>query len=334
MDRATRKAGFVERTFDTGDVKLNYAEGPDAGPPLLLIPGQSMPWQSYQRVLPRLSRRFHVFAVDVRGHGRSGWTPGQYTFNNMGRDFVALLRDVVRAPAIVSGNSSGGVIAVWLAAYAPEFVRAIIPEDPPLFSCEWPRLRDDTWVYKLFQLCVETLARPEGKDLAGFFSRLELPVQGNAHLMKFPRPLAVFVGAVLRAYRQVRPTGPVDLPFLPLPVRLFVRGLSEYDPEFTKAFLDGSPGEGFSHEEALKQVRCPMLLLQAHSFRHPTHGLVGAMDEEDVRRVRSLVPHCEHVHLPAAHQIHVDRPDWFITEIVRVASALEESPPAASSRVG
>jgi pimeloyl-ACP methyl ester carboxylesterase len=323
MDRAIRKAGFAERTFDTGEVKLNYAEGPKSGPPLLLIPGQSMPWQSYQRVLPELSRRFHVFAVDVRGHGRSGWTPGRYTFQNMGRDFAALLRDVVRAPAIVSGNSSGGVIAVWLAAYAPELVRGIIPEDPPLFSCEWPRLRDDTWVYKFFEVCVEALARPEGKDLARFFSRLEIPTQGSTRLIKFPRPLAVLVGGLIRVYRLLRPTGPVDLPFLPLQVRLFVKGLSEYDPEFTRAFLDGSPGEGFSHEEALKRVKCPLLLLQAHSFRHPTLGLVGAMDDEDVRRVLSLVPQAEHVHLAAAHQIHVDQPERFIAEVVRFASALE-----------
>ena len=43
MERALRGAGFTERTFDTGEVKLNYAEGPASGPPLLLIPGQSMP---------------------------------------------------------------------------------------------------------------------------------------------------------------------------------------------------------------------------------------------------------------------------------------------------
>ena len=250
---------------------------------------------------------------------------GRYTFQNMGRDFAALLRDVVRAPAIVSGNSSGGVIAVWLAANAPEWVRGIIPEDPPLFSCEWPRIRDDTWVYKFFEVCVETLARPEGKDLARFFSRLEIPVQGEGEgrLMKFPRSLAVLVGALIRVYRLLRPTGPVELPFLPLQVRLFVKGLSEYDPEFTRAFLDGGPGEGFSHEEALKRVKCPLLLLQAHSFRHPTLGLVGAMDDADVRRVLSLVPHAEHVHLAAAHQIHVDQPERFIAEVVRFASALD-----------
>jgi pimeloyl-ACP methyl ester carboxylesterase len=59
-----------------------------------------MPWQSYQRVLPELSRRFHVFAVDVRGHGRSGWTPGRYTFQNMGRDFAALRGTLERAQGL------------------------------------------------------------------------------------------------------------------------------------------------------------------------------------------------------------------------------------------
>jgi pimeloyl-ACP methyl ester carboxylesterase len=330
MVRSVQKAGFVERTFDTGEVTLNYVEGPDSGPPLLLIPGQTMPWQSYQRVLPALSRRFHVFAADVRGHGKSSWTPGQYTFAAMGRDFAALLRERVRAPAIVSGNSSGGVIAVWLAAYASEWVRGILPEDPPLFSCEWPRLRDDTWVYSLFQLCVDTLTRPEGRDLARFFERFEVPVEGRAHLMRFPTPLARFVGAVIRLYRRFRPTGPVDLPFLPFQIRLFVRALSEYDPEFTRAFLDGSPGEGFSHEEALRQVKCPLRLLQAHSFRHPKLGLVGAMDDADVRRLQALVPHAEVVRLEAAHQIHIDQPQRFVAEVLHLASALEGTGPRPS----
>jgi pimeloyl-ACP methyl ester carboxylesterase len=42
----------------------------------------------------------------------------------------------VRRPAIVSGNSSSGLIALWLAANAREHVAGIVVEDAALFSAE------------------------------------------------------------------------------------------------------------------------------------------------------------------------------------------------------
>jgi len=104
-------------------------------------------------------------------------------------------------------------------------------------------------------------------------------------------PLARFEGAVIRRYRRFR---------------------------------------RFSHAEALKQVKCPLLLLQAHSFRHPKLGLVGAMDDADVRYVQSLAPQTEVLRLEAAHQIHIDQPRRFVAEVVRFASALEGTGPRPS----
>jgi Na+/H+ antiporter NhaC len=37
--------GFNEKKFNTGEVILNYVEGPENGPPLLFIPGQMEFWQ-------------------------------------------------------------------------------------------------------------------------------------------------------------------------------------------------------------------------------------------------------------------------------------------------
>ena len=65
------KAGFVERDALIDGNVMHYAEGPDNGPALLLIHGQGMDWKNYARVLPALSRRFHIFAVDCYGHGAS-----------------------------------------------------------------------------------------------------------------------------------------------------------------------------------------------------------------------------------------------------------------------
>ena len=63
---------FAERSFDTGEVLLNYAVAGDASrPALLLIPGQTESWWGYEQAMPLLAEHFQVFAVDLRGPGYS-----------------------------------------------------------------------------------------------------------------------------------------------------------------------------------------------------------------------------------------------------------------------
>ena len=117
---------------------MNYATAGDpSSPALLLIPGQTESWWGYEAAMPLLAEHFQVFAVDLRGQGRSTRTPGRYTLDNIGNDLVRFLDLVVGRPAIVSGLSSGGVLSAWLSAYAkPGQVVAALYEDPPLFASE------------------------------------------------------------------------------------------------------------------------------------------------------------------------------------------------------
>lgn len=96
------RAGFVEKRTTIDGSTINYAEGPDNGPPLLLIHGQATTWQSWHRVLPDLSERFHVFAVDVYGHGKSARVPEKYTARAIAADMEQFLTQVVGEPATVS----------------------------------------------------------------------------------------------------------------------------------------------------------------------------------------------------------------------------------------
>jgi pimeloyl-ACP methyl ester carboxylesterase len=117
---------------------MNYATAGDAeSPALLLVPAQTESWWGYEQAMPLLAEHFQVYAVDLRGQGRSTRTPGRYTLDNMGNDLVRFIDLVIGRPTIVSGNSSGGVLAAWLAAYAkPGQARGVVCEDPPLFSSE------------------------------------------------------------------------------------------------------------------------------------------------------------------------------------------------------
>ena len=54
-----------------------------------------------------LKDRFQVYAVDLRGQGRSSRTPGRYTLDNFGEDVTRFIAFGIRRPVVVSGLSSG-----------------------------------------------------------------------------------------------------------------------------------------------------------------------------------------------------------------------------------
>lgn len=67
-----------ETSYDTGRVVLNYALGPKNGPPLVLLHGGSGCWQNLYPIIPDLATNWHIFAPDLRGHGKSGRVAWRY----------------------------------------------------------------------------------------------------------------------------------------------------------------------------------------------------------------------------------------------------------------
>ncbi len=313
--------GFSEKQFSTGKVTLNYVEGPDNGPPLVFIPGQVEFWQGYKLVMPHFAKRYHVFAVDLRGHGKSTRTPGDYSYVRCGEDMKTFLAEVVREPAIVSGLSSGAVIALWLAANAPESVAAAVSEDPPYFSSLWPRIADERYMHYLFETMVEFLGRPE-RDVRGYFRKQGIPKPGRKELMLIPRWIADFIVSDFYLNRRLRPGHQYDVPGAPFSGRVGFKFLCEYDVDFSKATIDGRLSEGFDPEATLRAIRCPVLLIHASWSRHETWGLLGAMDDEDAGRIRSLVKDQTYERVKSIHDVHLAKPKVFISVVDRFLAGL------------
>jgi pimeloyl-ACP methyl ester carboxylesterase len=122
---------LTEKTFDTGEVALNYAEGPASGPPLLLLHGISSRWQSFLAMIPVLTLRWHVYALDFRGHGRSGRANGRYVLEDYARDVVAFIESQIEEPPALYGHSLGGMVGIMVAARRP--LRALVVGDSPLY---------------------------------------------------------------------------------------------------------------------------------------------------------------------------------------------------------
>src|SRR6516162_997881 len=121
-----------EHIHQTSTVALNYGEGPDNGLPLLLLPGGSARWQSFDILIPDLIKQYHVYALDLRGHGKSGWVSKSYALQDYVPDVASLIKNCIKKPAIIFRHSLGGEIGIMTAAYHPELVKALIIGDAPL----------------------------------------------------------------------------------------------------------------------------------------------------------------------------------------------------------
>ena len=316
MDPKLSELGYQERRFNTGEVELNYVVGPNRGPALVLIPAQTGIWESYHKVMPALAQKFQVYVVEVRGHGQSSWTPGNYSWASVGGDLAVFLKQVVQRPAWVSGNSSGGILALWLAANVPELVAGIVLEDAPVFSVEMPRFKEeDRFVYQGLEHLVAALGDLEHRDLADYLRGQVLPVNEGRRVKRMPDWFVNWLSGVIRRYQAAHPGQPVDIRWFPATVRILFKSISTFDPDFARAFVDGRFYAGLDHAEALRRVRCPVLVLHADWFRHPRFGLVGAMDDRDAARIQALVPQAQYRRIAANHVIHAFKPRAFVEAV-------------------
>ncbi|MFA6410013.1 MAG: alpha/beta hydrolase [Candidatus Buchananbacteria bacterium] len=315
--------GFTEKKFSTGKVTLNYVQGPDNGPPLLFIPGQMEFWQGYELVMPHFSKKYQVFVVDVRGHGKSTHTPGEYSYNIIGKDLTEFLKNVIKKPAIVSGLSSGAILSLWLAANASENVLAAISEDPPLFSSMYPKIKEEKYMHRLFETAIETLGKPK-RDIKGFFAKQGIPIEGKEKLLFMPAFIASYRAISFKLNEKIRPAKKYDLLNARFDQRVGLKFISEYDVDFSKATIDGRLAQGFDPEETLKKIKCPVLLIQAYWSRHKIWGLLGALDDNDVKKICSIVKNIKVTKVNAIHDVHLAKPKIFIKAVDDFLQSLDK----------
>jgi esterase len=119
--------------IDNDGVGLNVrVDGPEAGPPVLLLHGIISSSATWDWLVPSLAQRFHVLRLDFRGHGKSDRAPGEYGMVDYLSDAVSVCEQVAGVPVIVIGHSLGGVTAAALAQTRPDLVRGALLEDAPL----------------------------------------------------------------------------------------------------------------------------------------------------------------------------------------------------------
>ena len=308
--RKTYHAGYKEKkvTLDDGTV-LNYAEGPDNGPNLLLIHGQSMQWEDYSTVLPGLADHYHVYAIDCHGHGESSHDPSKYTGVAMGQDFVWFIKNVIGGPCVVSGHSSGGLLAAWIAANAPEEVLGVVLEDPPFFSVE-PDEMQNTFVWREnFETVHRFKNQTAENDYVVYYME-------NSYMWGMFGNLRDRLAASTRNYRAEHPGQPLKLWYVPYKWMHGTLYLDDFDLNFSETFYTGSWFKGFDQAETLTKIKCPSVYIKAATQYGKDGVLYAANSDEDDEGVHRLIKGNEKITIKSGHDIHFEHPDEFVNMMV------------------
>ena len=130
-------ARYVSRNVVVNHLRLHLLEwGDPAAPPVVLLHGGNQSAHSWDLVSLHLADRYHVFALDQRGHGDSEWVrDADYSAPAMARDAAAFIAQEGLEAPIVFGHSMGGMVTLTLASAHPTIARALVIVDVgPLVS--------------------------------------------------------------------------------------------------------------------------------------------------------------------------------------------------------
>jgi pimeloyl-ACP methyl ester carboxylesterase len=116
--------------FISQGLRLHYADwGNHLAPPLILVHGSRDHCRSWDWLADKLRHKWHVIALDLRGHGDSGWphgATGSYSMSAYIGDLAQLIEQKQLAPVTIIGHSLGGNISLRFTGIFPELVRQII----------------------------------------------------------------------------------------------------------------------------------------------------------------------------------------------------------------
>jgi pimeloyl-ACP methyl ester carboxylesterase len=134
-----------KRSAVVGALRLSFLEWGNAGrPALCFLHGGSAHAHWFDFVTPAFTERFHVLALDQRGHGESQWAePPAYATENFAADLLGFIDALGLERVALIGHSMGGHNAMSFAAWHPERVSALVIVDsrPTIPTDRLDRLR-------------------------------------------------------------------------------------------------------------------------------------------------------------------------------------------------
>ena len=257
---------------------VGHVEGDPGAPPVLLLHGGGQTRHSWSETARALAAAgFRAIALDLRGHGDSGWAgPRGYRVDDFADDLRAVVEQLGRAPALV-GASLGGLASLIAAGEEPRCpCSAIVLVDVA------PRMES------------------EGRDRIGEFMRAK--PEGFASLDEAADAVAAFLP------HRPRPRNPEGLA-KNLRQQPDGRWRWHWDPGFMGGGLEESADDRARFEAAARTLTVPTLLVRG--------GISDIVSPEGVQAFLDVLPTAESVDVAeAGHMVAGDQNDPFTAAVL------------------
>lgn len=139
----------VDRFVDVNGLRIHYVDWGGNGKPLVMVHGLDRVARTFDHLAMRFSPAYRVIAIDMRGHGDSGWDPkGRYLVEDHVGDLEGVVQQLGLRDLTLWGNSTGGRVVQVFAGKHPELVSHVISED---VGPERPRQIADNYAKRVQQ---------------------------------------------------------------------------------------------------------------------------------------------------------------------------------------
>lgn len=283
-----------ENKFKINSINLNFAENKSTGKPLLLLHGRTANWQSFMPIIPELAKTWHLYALDLRGHGKSDRADG-YRLHDYVPDIASVLNNLIHKPAVLFGHSLGGMISLIAAARHPELIEALIIGDSMLslkFIKEFSAQEKEKLIW--------------WRELARTGDVEYITSQLKQELIQHRK-----TGELVPAYQIFGENHPS--------FRAAAECYSQTDPEVLTANLENIE-ETFAEykiDQLLPQIKCPVLIIQAN----PRLG--GLLRDEDIDKALNLLPNAQHIRIDhVGHFLHLQDKEAVLEAITPFLNSL------------
>lgn len=293
---------------------INYYEINNEKPPLLIIHAQGTNAFSYEKVLDKLSKFFHLFLVDCYGHGKSSRNKELYNLETQGNDLIEFIKSIINNKIALLGHSSGGLIASYIASKT-DLCDKLFLEDPPLFSsCGENRV--NYYNYKdLSTVCHNFINQDEIKDFVYYYFI-------NQYCWNFfPEnsrdKIKTKLGDNVLKFRTKHPDKTLRVMFWPKKFMESFNGLNDYDPNFGEAFYNNSFNSNIDYEKLLSNIDCETIFMKAKTVIGEDGLIQCALTDEDLDKVKNLIKNIDVEYFNCGHGIHNEKPKQFIKTLTR-----------------
>lgn len=144
LNRGDVIAGVSHHRADLNGTELHYVRSGTTGSPVLLVHGFPETWRVFRKLVPLLSERHRVLAVDLRGFGDSSPATGEPGSATSAADLSELITQLDLGPVHLTGQDISGPATFRVAASRPDLVRSYTAIETGLPGFGWERLADIT----------------------------------------------------------------------------------------------------------------------------------------------------------------------------------------------